>query len=70
MKKGFELESGKERKDPAGSQGLARPEEGGRGQRTEKNRGDEITEQSGCVFQAANVRFGLDAQSTHMDRER
>jgi hypothetical protein len=49
---------------------LGRPKKNRRGDGAEKNGGAEISEQSGCVLQAANVRFRPDAQSTHMDRER
>jgi hypothetical protein len=49
---------------------LRGPEKKRGGQGSEKNRGGEIAEQSGCVLQAANVRFQSDAESTHMDGER
>ena len=67
MKKRFELESGESWEDSARSQSLGCPVKKRCGQRAEKNGRGEIAEQSGCVFQAANVRFGPDAQSTYMD---
>jgi hypothetical protein len=49
---------------------LRGPIEQRRGQNAEENGGGKIAEQSGCVFQAANVGCPPDAESTHMDGER
>ena len=70
VKERFEIELRQRGKNTVGSERLGRPKKNWRCQGAEKNRSDEIGEQSGCVFQAANVRFGPDAQSTHMDGER
>src|SRR5947207_12991724 len=66
----FEIELRESRQNPMPRQPLRRPEKRRRGQRSETDRGDEITEQSGCVFQAANVSFLPDAESTHMEGDR
>src|SRR5438309_5095011 len=66
----FEIELGDRRQNPMPRQPLRCPEKRRSGERPEKDRGGEITEQSGCVLQAANVRFPPDAESTHMEGER
>ena len=70
MKERFEIELDERRKDSVSGEDVGGPKKDRRCQRAEKNRSGEIGEQSGCVFQAANVRFGPDAQSTHMDGEK
>ena len=69
MKERLEIEGGERGKNSMRRQPLCGPKKTGSGEGAEKNRGGEIPEQSGCVFQEANVRFPPDAESTHMEGE-
>jgi hypothetical protein len=48
---------------------LCRPKEQRSNECSEEQSCGEVRDQSRCVFQALNVRWRTDAQSTHMDGE-
>ena len=69
MEERLEFKAGQRGKDAAGREPVGGPVKNRGGHGPEENGGGEIGEQSGCVFQEANVRFPPDAESTHMEGE-
>lgn len=67
MEEGLEIKLREPGENSMRGEPMRQPEKNRSGNGPEENRGGEIAEQSGCVFQEANVRFPPDAESTHME---